>query len=592
MARDCAPDPLVAKAKLHTPSRKPAQNTNLVQECIEQVCKDPSASFQSLLQPATLYQPSDEESRELVADLGKWLLADLDFGLTQTQAYSRMDISRTEIKNPFLIAMNRLFGLIYDTEFDLADFEVKDEQYLFKVEAMKKIFPMVEESERAMMIRLISRFMTTLQATKTLGSESVERLSLHYPSPNLLRRRLEEIFVEYDANLAKFKTSKLSKDVAHLFSSDLKIEALKALYAGEVVTSADLLADDQALTVLAVLTKFSDEDLVRADVGDRILGPVEIGFEQNYKESISIRTSDLEKQKQDPKKTLLDSKCIETYLLSMSYSPSASQIATARSREKELRSRFNDLIKAHLSKEESTKILSEIASWSAEYPLSKDEWKKRFLARLKIRLAEFLSEDHSKYRFTEEILAAILPIVFRGSYELDAVEFCKDNLLQPISDGALAANLKFSVGPANVQLGEKAHGVVFHELGHLLSATSARFPTLKKSVDRVKSCLSKQYPNPVGDDRKEEDFADWLSFKLESKNNLACVFARKDSPEEYSEIKFNSEGEPHSSHLFRTMHGASYSDQKIPAVCVKAVQSQGAKPNFRACEFPKLSGTR
>lgn len=583
LAKTCARDVEVAlkvrSAKMD--GRKPAQSSSPTQMCVESICKDPTMAYETLVTASAMADGGEYERNNIGPIWDAWLKLDLEHGVDSFKQILTADLRGVEIKNRFLVAYNRLSsGLIGSLEID--DFDLINGVYVMKRERLFKRFPSHADDERALLGRLLSRLITVFTQSETLDTLSVENLSLYYPDPDDLRRRLTTILETHEANIKRIKNSPITKEFYALRRKQFELDSFPELMRGEAVTSADLDDDDSTFKLTALIAAWANEEIVKADVGDATLKPEQIGFEAKYKELAKTRLGEVQALLANPQKALDESKCASYYIQSLSYSPTADQIAKAKSDEAGVRSRFRQFIDLNFKPEEAARLHAVSQTWKADYPLPRMEWRARYEARLKTAYERFKNSKEPDLD-NPEIIAAFLPATLDKPYELDVADYCKTNMLSGFSDATVTVNKKFSVGPVTVQMGEKGHGVIFHELGHLLS--SVLRVSHETRTKKLLQCLTSQHVDD-GESRQEEDFADWVSFQIEKKSNLGCFFTLYSDPAGYAdEVLKASEGDSHSSHLFRTLHGEYIATGRTPPVCSQLARTQKFKMQFKRCKL-------
>jgi hypothetical protein len=170
-----------------------------------------------------------------------------------------------------------------------------------------------------------------------------------------------------------------------------------------------------------------------------------------------------------------------------------------------------------------------------------------------------------------------------SSPTFDADRVCEDMMPNIVPDAASLWNNEFASGPLTVKFPGIADGITFHEMAHKMFLRAGTCDSMRSAMQCLKS-LHAESSKP--EQYLSEDFADLIASQVEGKDkNMACLFVQKTKNEDFAKLSLKnpSEGDTHSSDLFRVLHLDFLKNGKLTEQCQQALVAKDEAPTFKNC---------
>ena len=305
----------------------------------------------------------------------------------------------------------------------------------------------------------------------------------------------------------------------------------------------------------------------------------------------------------------LSTKCRTAFEMAQQVLPSQKDLDVFKTKVDGLKNSFLDKTKSLMCESSAKNYQSQVSSWTANFPLTKEQ----YLANMKSSLNRGLAEAKKwKDQYDEidrspekDTIYAIGVATLKPEYNgltSSSDDICDNLMTNIVPDATNYFSNSFITGPMTIKH-KDAGGICYHELGHKLfyfmkyqntCADKSQFAKTRACLLSIHTELSpdeiaeQAKAGLVGGDTKyeSEDWADLISAQVDDKaSNFACLFAQKLKDEDYKQLSLRNadSSDPHSSDLFRLLHLNFLKNGKTPAQCEQALSARGEKANFKNC---------
>lgn len=478
------------------------------------------------------------------------------------------------------------------------------------IEKSRSQFSNLSDTEFQKRVLLSNRIVEEFYNKKAIGESDPGRVQLYYPGDKF-KAKVNEVIASFDQ-----KRKQIEADPELKFMADVKDfqemasgQKLKQQFASSEQINPALIDElNQTNTVLSLFSSISTDPelkkLLDSPPIDINKVASDLGIEKLLKDRIERQKSVL-----SGTNSAVAAKCKVAFSMAQEGLPTKKEVDSFKTTVEKIKNTFFSKTKNLICSESTKKYETEVSSWSASLPLSREQ----HLANMKSSLNVGLEKSKKwKDQYDEierspfkDTLYSIGIASLREDYSestSSADDICKSLMPNLLPDATNYFSKAFVAGPLVVEH-KDAGGICHHELGHKLFYFMKYQNTCgdKSEFSKIRSCLLSNHTEltteetlvetgriALGGDSKyeSEDWADLISSMVDTKtNNFACLFARKLKDEDYSALSLRNidNSDPHSSDLFRLLHLNFLKNGKIPEQCESALTARGEKVGFKNC---------
>jgi hypothetical protein len=582
-------------------------NGSMMRSCVESICKNKSFSLADTLnkiyEGTTKANPTyDGEITPLINAITK---EDANDQITRGNTYAEWIKNPPDLKKPGAIRVFNMFVTL--NSFSKFKFSVADGKPVIDVAKSRSAFSDLSDDEFNKKVQIGGKILSSL-LDKEITETDPARVQLIYG--NNFKSKVDEVIASFAD-----KQKQIENDPELGFI--VKLQAFKQMASGEKLKpqfSTDQINPDaienlnQANSVLNLFVAISkDPDLKKMldsqpiDIKKAI---VSLGTEKLLKDRTALQQAVL-----SGSTPALSAKCRTAFEMAQQVLPSQKDLDLFKAKVNGLKSNFSDKTKSLICDSSSKNYQDQIFSWSANFPLTREQ----YLINMKASLTRGLAEAKKwKSQYDEidsspdkDTIYAIWVSSLKPEYNnvtSFSDDICDNLMTNIVPDATNFFSNSFVTGPMVVKHSD-SDGICYHEMGHKLFYYMKYQNTCtdKAWFGKARACLLSNHtelsPEEIaeqakmaligGDSKYEsEDWADLISAQVDDKaNNFACLFAQKLKDEDYKALSLRNadSSDPHSSDLFRLLHLNFLKNGKIPTQCEQALSTRGEKANFKNC---------
>lgn len=569
-----------------------------VRNCVEALCEDPkfsmSVEYENAYEAYLDRTPYDSELAPLVREIR---VNDANELLAESRLLLEWIKDKKTLTDTAAVRMFRLNLGIKDygkIEFKSEDGAMKVDEAASRANLKDEKISKEELQRRGFVVKKLREL---AEQVFTEVPDNPEAFALLYP-----KDKVQQKIAEWEKRILELENKvKQHPETAFLVNSNQYRDALDSkmlideLKSG-VITSGLLNDLGGAFIFLKGLELAIDDPDFRRNTSH----PVDLSYFAARTVQRAERNIQLAQERLRPDFEISDEVCGGTWQLGQVLLPTSAQNKEMAKKIPGFRDKFKSGLKRFLSVETWEKKSKLIDRWNAEMPQTKTAHFQHMKEMLKRAAAYSRWEKRFNDIKNGPDRDRILPLFLldddddedphmNRSPEYD----CEDLFPNIYSDAAYRAHGGFLVGPAVVRFGEKVEGIVFHELAHLLAKELQEkdvSPATKSWFEKSRQCLAAQHTEVDGEKREfyqDEDWADLMAANLLPESRFACSFlvqsAQRAGRYELMSLINPDPTDDHSSDLFRVMHHHVVATQKLPDVCVRALEKKGQKVNFKNC---------
>gem|GEM_PF-6671034 len=443
---------------------------------------------------------------------------------------------------------------------------------------------------------------------RPLSTTDPATLQIRY-RPEALEKKIQGILTDHSNIVARLKNSPEFKVLMEqpYYLELFDTTRLQRILATNRFTSEDLFAVNNSFNNLKMLDVLltQSRNMGSLDRDYDVTKIPDFAKTKSYIRETAKKASD--RLKAYTSGTYRNETCETSYRLGQGVLPSREQLSLWNRKKNDLKRKFLDQVKTRISTVSGQRLDQLAAHWYLVPPLSKEAHRSQLLKRLQ----SIRERNHKERESTKQLekskdrdfllaLAIQLNASHRaeesdqisgeeGSNELKKIqEACRKMLPQVVPDKTSIRTGGIVVGPQSITQGTLGDGVVYHELGHNLSAYLGGLSSSKKSRAwrrEVGQCLRSMHKTS-GAQFEEEDFADLMPVLIDKTlGNPECIYTRKGASDQpYSSSSLTTVGSgPHSTSLFRLLHIEKALNGRLPQSCQDAVSLHGGPSSFKNC---------
>lgn len=593
----------------YTSAGQGANIGTLMKSCIESICPEKDFSLSALYEkmidrsskPDAVF---DKELGPIVNSIAKEDANDKTTRSTQLLEW---------LKDPETLKATggiRLFNM-YTALNSISNFQFKSDNGKVVVDQEKSrgLFSKMTDPEFNKRAQVINKMMVFFM-DKAIPETDPGRVQLYYPGVKF-KERVDEVLASFDAKRKKIESDPELKTLTNLneFKEMISGEKLKTQFSSSEQINPDSIDElNKTNSVLNLFVSMSTDPELKGLLDS---SPIDIKKASAELGTEKLLLDRIEKQKSilAGSNSAISAKCKVAFAMGQEGLPTQKQVDAFKTKVSAIKDKFLNGTKGIMCSEATKKYESDVNSWTASVPLSREQ----HLANMKASLSRALDKAKNWKQQVDEINGSPLKDVYYGvgiaSLREDynestssADQICKNLMPNLMPDATAYFSNTFVAGPMVVKH-DDAGGICHHELGHKLFHFMKYQNTCgdKSDFSKTRSCLLINHTEltteellvesgktSLGGDSKyeSEDWADLISSMVDDKaNNFACLFARKLKDEDYLSLSLRNAdvSDPHSSDLFRLLHLNFLKSGKIPSQCEQALSARGEKANFKNC---------
>lgn len=582
-------------------------NGSLMRSCVENICSKKDFSLAHTLnkiydgttKPNATY---DSEIQPIINAMAK---EDANDKVTRGKTYAEWSKNPPDLKKPGAIRVFNMFTTL--NSFSKFQFKAENGKAVIDVAKSRSAFPDISDEEFNKRVQIGEKILDAF-LDKAISETDPARVQLVYGSG--FKAKVDSVISSFSDKQKEIEADSELNFLTKLqsFKEMASGEKLKQQFAGTDQVNPDAIGNlNQANALLKLLVAISKDPDFKKMLDS---APIDI------KKAIStLGTKKILKDREQQQQGILagqaalSAKCRTAFETAQQVLPSQKDLNLFKTKVAGLKSNFLDKTKSLMCASSAKNYESQVSSWSANFPLTKEQ----YLANMKTSLTRRLTEAKKWKQQYEEIdkspdkdtiyaigVASLNPD--ENSVTSSSDDVCDNLMTNIVPDATSYFSNSFVIGPMPIKH-KDASGICYHEMGHKLFHFMKYQNNCadKSQFDKTRACLLSLHTELSveellletskkafgGDTQYEsEDWADLISGLVDDKaSNIACLFAQKLQNEDYKELSLRNANSsaPHSSDLFRLLHLNFLKTGKNPTQCERALSARGEKANFKNC---------
>lgn len=586
-------------------------NGSLMRGCVENICSKKEFSLADTLNKiydGTTKSNStyDSEIQPIINAMAK---EDANDKVTRGNAYADWIKNPPDLKKPGAIRVFNMFTVL--NSFSKFQFKAENGKAVIDIAKSRSAFPDISDDEFNKRVKVGGKILDAF-VDKAITETDPARVQLVYGSG--FKAKVDSVISSFADKQKQIETDPELNFLTKLqsFKEMASGEKIKQQFSATDQINPDAISNlNQANAVLNLFVAISKDpdfkkvlDSAPIDMKKAI---ATLGTEKILKEREQQQQGVLTGQ------TALSAKCRTAFETAQQVLPSQKDLDLFKTKVAGLKNNFLDKTKSLMCDSASKTYQSQVSSWSANFPLTKEQ----YLANMKTSLNRGLAEAKKWKQQYEEIdkspdketIYAIGVATLKPEYNSvtsSSDDVCDNLMTNIVPDATSYFSNSFVTGPMTIKH-KDAGGICYHEMGHKLFhfMKYQNNCTDKSKFDKTRACLLSLHTElsaeellletskkAFGGDTlyESEDWADLISGLVDDKaSNFACLFAQKLNDEDYKQLsmKNSDSSDPHSSDLFRLLHLNFLKTGKNPTQCEQALSARGEKANFKNCLQPQ-----
>lgn len=583
-------------------------NGSLMRSCVETICSKKEFSLADTLNK--IYEgttkPNHTYDKEIQPIINAISKEDANDKVTRGRAYSEWLKNPPDLKKPGGVRVFNMFTTL--NSFSKFQFTASNGKAVIDASKSRSAFPELSDAEFSKQVQIGGKILDAL-LERAISDTDPARVQLIYGSG--FKTRVDSVISSFSDKQKQIEADPELNFLTKLqaFKEMASGEKLKEQFSGTDQINPDAIGNlNQANSFLNLFVAISKDPefkkMLDSPPIDMKKAVAKLGTEKLLKDRDAQQQSVL-----NGTGPALSAKCRTAFEIAQQVLPSQKDLDIFKTKVDGLKNGFLDKTKSLMCESASKDYQSQVSSWSANFPLTKEQ----YLSNMKSSLSRGLSEAKKWKQQYEEIdssadkdtIYAIGVASLKPEYSgvtSSSDDICDNLMTNIVPDATSYFSNSFVTGPMTVKH-KDADGICYHELGHKLfyfmkyqnkCADKSEFAKTRACLLSLHTELS---PEEIAEQAKialtggdtkyeSEDWADLISAQVgEKASNFACLFAQKLKDEDYKQLSLRNvdSSDPHSSDLFRLLHLNFLKTGKTPTQCEQALSARGEKANFKNC---------
>lgn len=582
-------------------------NGSLMRSCVESICSKKEFSIADTL--SRIYdgttKPDATYDNEIQPIINAMAKEDANDKVTRGKAYEEWIKNPPDLKKPGAIRVFNMFTVL--NNFSKFQFKAENGKPVIDMAKSRAAFPDISDEEFNKRVQIGGKILDAL-LEKAITETDPARVQLVYGSG--FKARVDSVIASFSE-----KQKQIEADPEINFLT--KLQAFKEMASGEKIkqqfANTDQINPDsisnlnQADAVLRLFAAIANDAEFKKTLDSP---PIDI------KKAIAtlgtekiLKDRELQQQGVLAGQTMRSVKCRTAFETAQQVLPSQKDLDLFKAKVSGFKNNFLDKTKPLMCEASAKNYESQVSSWSADFPLTKEQ----YLTNMKTSLSRGLSEAKTWKQRYDEIdkspdkdtiyaigVAGLKPEYNSVTSTSDSV--CDNLMTNIIPDATSYFSNSFITGPMTIKH-KDASGICYHELGHKLFHFMKHQNSCadKSQFTKIRACLLSLHTEFSTEELlletskksfdgdalyESEDWADLISGLVDDKaSNFACLFAQKLKDEDYKQLSLRNadSSDTHSSDLFRLLHLNFLKTGKNSTKCDQALSARGEKANFKNC---------